>query len=499
VIGKTALEIGLWANPLQSPEVDPGIGTPLSPHHYETEFRTKSGEIGTAWLFREFVELGNGKHFVDTLLDISERKRIEEELHASREAEKEFSEHLTALSEITTELSKEEKLEALCRRVIEMGQERLGYDRLSLWFVTEDRNSIKGMFGVDVQGRITDERQSTIQLNSASLIWPVLRGQIPIQLNANARLFAGGQVVGQGMRVTAGLWDGETVIGFLSVDNLLQKRPFTDHDCEILHLYASAVGHLCSLKKAQEALTRLKEELERHVTERTAQLEFANKELDAFNYSISHDLRTPLRSLDGFSRLLQEDYRDQLDAEGLIYLERIRGASQRMAGLIDDLLRLSRLTRSEMRIVQVDLSATAQSIADDLRATNPERQVEFSIMPGLMGNVDPNLLRIVLENLLGNAWKFTERHPTAHIEFAASQEGGQTVYRVRDDGAGFDMAYVEKLFGVFQRLHSIGEFEGTGIGLTIVQRIIHRHGGHVWVEAAVEQGATFYFTLGDSG
>jgi light-regulated signal transduction histidine kinase (bacteriophytochrome) len=318
-------------------------------------------------------------------------------------------------------------------------------------------------------------------------------------LNDHATLFTNGQVVGHGMRVTAGLWDGETVIGFLSVDNLLQKRPFTDHDCELLRLYASAVGHLCSLKKAQEALTRLKEELEQRVTERTSQLELANKELDAFNYSISHDLRTPLRSLDGFSRLLQEDYRDQLDVEGLIYLERIRAASQRMAGLIDDLLRLSRLTRSEMRRVKVDLSAIAQSIAEDLRSTDPERQVEFSIQPGLVASADPDLMRIMLENLLGNAWKFTERHATAHIEFAANQEEGRTVYRVRDDGAGFDMAYVNKLFGVFQRLHSISEFEGTGIGLSIVQRIIHRHGGRVWVEAAVEQGATFYFTFEDIG
>jgi light-regulated signal transduction histidine kinase (bacteriophytochrome) len=173
----------------------------------------------------------------------------------------------------------------------------------------------------------------------------------------------------------------------------------------------------------------------------------------------------------------------------------VRAATQRMAQLIDDLLNLSRVTRSEMRHQEVDLSALALSIATELQKTQPERQVEFQITPGLVANGDGRLLRIVLENLLGNAWKFTGNHPRAHIEFGITEHSGTHAYFVRDDGTGFDMAYADKLFGAFQRLHAFHQFEGTGIGLATVQRIIHRHSGRVWAEGAVEQGATFYFTL----
>lgn len=248
-------------------------------------------------------------------------------------------------------------------------------------------------------------------------------------------------------------------------------------------------------KKAESEILRLNVQLEERVAERTAQLEATNKEMEAFSYSVSHDLRAPLRSIDGFSQALLEDYSDKLDALGQNYLQRVRAATQRMAQLIDDLLNLSRLTRSEMRYEEVDLSALVEAIATELHKTQPERQVEFAITPGLVTNGDTHLLRIVLENLLGNAWKFTGKHQKARIEFGLLHQDNTHVYFVRDDGTGFDMAYVEKLFGAFQRLHAMTEFEGTGIGLATVQRIIHRHGGRVWAESAVEQGATFYFTL----
>ncbi|MBE8999538.1 hypothetical protein G1O98_07310 [Nostoc sp. UIC10630] len=248
-------------------------------------------------------------------------------------------------------------------------------------------------------------------------------------------------------------------------------------------------------KKAESEILRLNVQLEQRVAERTAQLEATNKEMEAFSYSVSHDLRAPLRSIDGFSQALLEDYADKLDTLGQNYLQRVRAATQRMAQLIDDLLNLSRLTRSEMRSEKVDLSALVEAIATELHKTQPERQVEFAIAPGLVTNGDAHLLRIVLENLLGNAWKFTGKHQKARIEFGLLQQDDTHVYFVRDDGTGFDMAYVEKLFGAFQRLHAMTEFEGTGIGLATVQRIVHRHGGRVWAESAVEQGATFYFTL----
>ena len=230
-------------------------------------------------------------------------------------------------------------------------------------------------------------------------------------------------------------------------------------------------------------------------TKARKELEEANKELEAFSYSVSHDLRAPLRSIDGFSQALLEDYADKLDDQGREYLRRIRAASQRMAQLINDLLTLSRVTRAEIHFEEVDLSTIVENIAAELKESQPNRDVKFIIAQNVKAYGDSHLLRIVLENLLSNAWKFTSKHKNAVIEFGAKESDGKRVYFVRDDGAGFDMAYVDKLFVPFQRLHEQDEFEGTGIGLATVQRIVHRHGGMVWAEGEVEKGATFYFTL----
>jgi len=236
---------------------------------------------------------------------------------------------------------------------------------------------------------------------------------------------------------------------------------------------------------------RVDETLRRH----TAQVEAANAELDAFAYSVSHDLRAPLRGIDGFSQALLEDYADRLDDAGKNYLTRVRSASQRMATLIDDLLNLSRVTRSEMHVGPLDLSALATGIAEDLQKRAPARRVEVAIAPGLHVRADPGLMRVVLQNLIENAWKFTGKRTAARIEVGSVPHDGRPAYFVKDNGAGFDMTYVGKLFGAFQRLHGAQEFDGTGIGLATVQRVIHRHGGRVWAEGAVDDGATFYFTL----
>jgi light-regulated signal transduction histidine kinase (bacteriophytochrome) len=244
-------------------------------------------------------------------------------------------------------------------------------------------------------------------------------------------------------------------------------------------------------KQAQERVTKLNKELERHA----AQLSSANKELEAFSYSVSHDLRAPLRGIDGWSLALLEDYGDHFDKQGRQYLDRVRSETQRMGQLIDDMLQLSRLTRAEMRQEPVNLSGLAQTIAARLQETEPGRQVDFNIQAGLSARGDASLLEAVLSNLLGNAFKFTSQRAQARIEFGQTETHSQRVFFVRDNGAGFDMAYAEKLFGAFQRLHKASEFPGTGVGLAIVQRVIHRHGGRVWVEAVVNDGATFYFTL----
>ena len=234
---------------------------------------------------------------------------------------------------------------------------------------------------------------------------------------------------------------------------------------------------------------------ENEVREQSAQLQAANNELEAFSYSVSHDLRAPLRAIDGFSQAFLEDYGDRVDERGKDYLRRVRAATQRMGLLIDDLLDLSRVTRAEMRLETVDLSALAHAVVAELSKTQPSRQVEFVIADGLKVEGDSRLLRLVLENLLGNAWKFTARSARARIEFQSAERDGQIAYCVRDDGAGFDPQYAQRLFGAFQRLHTVEEFPGTGIGLATVQRIIHRHGGRVWAEGRPDAGAAFYFTL----
>lgn len=267
------------------------------------------------------------------------------------------------------------------------------------------------------------------------------------------------------------------------------NRTVTEEELELLQALAN------STSIAMENV-RVMEELEARVRARTAQLEAANRELEAFSYSVSHDLRAPLRSIDGFGKALEEDVGDTLDPSARDHLKRIRVATARMGGLIEEMLELAKVSRGDLRPQKIDVSDLARSIADDLRRQEPERQVEIVIADDLVAHGDPSLLRAVLENLLGNAFKFTSRVPDAKIELFARVEGNDYIYVVRDNGAGFNMKYANKLFAPFQRLHSEAEFPGTGVGLATVQRIIHRHGGRIWAEGTPGAGATFSFTLG---
>jgi signal transduction histidine kinase/PAS domain-containing protein len=248
--------------------------------------------------------------------------------------------------------------------------------------------------------------------------------------------------------------------------------------------------------RGEEALRRLNAELEERIEGRTEELRRINGELEAFTYSVSHDLRAPLRGIDGFSKVLMDKYAPQLDDQARHYLERVRKASQHMGQLIDDLLSLSRINRYELSRRRVDLSTMATAILSELREREPERHVESVIEPGLEAWCDLSMARVVLENLLGNAWKYTGRRDPARIEFGQAQTAVGRIFLVRDNGAGFDMRYVDKIFAPFQRLHRQAEFEGTGIGLATVQRIIQRHGGNIWAESALDQGTTVYFHFG---
>jgi len=225
-------------------------------------------------------------------------------------------------------------------------------------------------------------------------------------------------------------------------------------------------------------------------------LEHKNRELESFSYAVSHDLRAPLRRIESFGRAVQESQAARLDDAGRRYLDRVREASRQMSQLIDDVLYLARVTRAEMREQELDLSALVTLLLDRMLEAEPGRQVEIKVRPGVTVTADGQLLRIAVENLLENAWKFTSKTPAARIEFGVTNMAGEPTYFVRDNGAGFDMAYADRLFGPFQRLHPSSEFPGTGIGLATVQRIIHRHGGRVWAEGMPGQGATLHFTIG---
>ncbi len=289
---------------------------------------------------------------------------------------------------------------------------------------------------------------------------------------------------------------GVPILDHATLDrNLAFLRNFTEFVAQVGLERLRELRIAQALEKSEARVRELNDELEQRVQRRTAELGVANRELESFAYSVSHDLRSPLRGIDGWSQALLEDYGPTLDATAREYLATIRSETQRMGTLIDSLLGLSRVTRAGLDLKRVDLGALARPILERLRAENPTRRAEIVVGEGLDVVADEALMRALLENLLGNAWKFTARRDVARVELGRTTIEGESVVFVRDNGAGFDMAYASKLFTPFQRLHRVDDFPGTGIGLATVQRIIHRHGGRVWAEGQVDGGATVYFTL----
>ncbi len=285
-------------------------------------------------------------------------------------------------------------------------------------------------------------------------------------------------------------------MGEVERGNLTYKLHFSARD-ELETIASSFNAMARRLRASEETLTALNADLEERVHQRTADLEVMNRELESFSYSVSHDLRAPLRHLAGFSEALLEDYADRLDGNGRHCLERINGASRRLSQMIDAMLELSRLSRGQVQRERIDLGAMARDILDELRGAEPQRRVTVKIHDAMKAEGDARLVRVVMENLVGNAWKYSRtRRDEALIEVGTRREEEGPVHYVRDNGVGFDMTYADRLFAPFQRLHREEEFEGTGVGLATVQRIVHRHGGRVWAEATPGEGATFFFTLG---
>ena len=436
-----------------------------------------------AWFDLSIQGVPEGVFLLST--DITDRKRAEALLRARLDL---------------SELAATSDLDTLIQTALD-GAERLTHSEIGFFhFVDSDQNNLT------LQAWSTNTLRGACQAEGKGLHYPISEAGVwvdcfyaraPVIHNDYASLpHKKGVPDGHApvvRELVVPVLRGDLVVAIMGVGN--KPRDYAQRDVEVVKALASMLMDLVDRKRAEEALLELNVELEDRIRYRTAELEAANEELEAFAYSVSHDLRAPLRAIDGFAQALLEDGADQLDEQGRGHLDRVRANAQRMGWLIDDLLKLSRVTRAELRPEEVSITAVAAAVVEELGRSEPDRRVDLAIADDLTTRADPRLLEVLLANLLGNAWKFTARRSVAQIEVGATEQDGETVYFVRDDGAGFDMAYSDKLFGAFQRLHSSTEFEGTGIGLATVKRIVHRHGGRVWAEGKVGGGATFYFTL----
>ncbi len=446
LICHTAEEYNMWADTKQKDEMIHKIENREKMNNEEYAFRIKSGEIRTMLVSNEYLNLNGKVCVLVSSTDITGRKQAAEALRMSEERFRLIADNATDLIsriQMTPDI-KTDYMSPSCLRITGYKQEEFYSDpNLGLEMIhPEDREFFVKHVSSDNK---KDQKPITVRLVRKD-----------------------GQVI----------WIEQT------------HAAISNDQGEIIAMHLIA-REITERKDAEEQLKHAIANLEQS----SAQLEATNKELETFSYSVSHDLRSPLRSIDGFSQALLEDYAGSLDDTGKDYLNRLRSASQKMGELIDGLLKLSRLMRSEMHQEEVDLSTLVEEITSRLHENDPKRQAEFVIRKGLVTQGDPELLRALFENLLGNAWKFTSKSKKTRIEFGTTKNGNKTTYFINDNGAGFDMTYADKLFGAFQRLHETSEFPGTGIGLATVLRIINRHGGNIWAEGAVNKGATFYFTL----
>ena len=398
-----------------------------------------------------------------------------------------------ALAEIEMAVNQPHELQQVLDRAVAVGSEGLGTRggaSIILWDGQQENFTVSASSLPGQPAQMATER---VRRTGGASRWIVDHLQPVVVPDIREDPFRANSMLPEfGIKSYAGvplLFEGKALGVFYLMHD--QPRPFASEDVAFMEAIASRVAVAIFKVRLYEQV----QGVNRIFQQRTAELQAANKELEAFSYSVSHDLRAPLRAIGGFSNILQQEFSSRLDEKGLRYLDRIRAGADRMGALIDDMLKLSRLSRAPLNRVPVDLTLLVQGILMELQTAEPARQVEAIVAPDLKATADPTLLHAALQNLVGNAWKYTGRRPQARIKFDAFDREGERVFFIRDNGTGFDMAYANKLFGAFQRLHRSDEFEGNGIGLATVQRVIHRHGGRVWAEASVDQGATFFFTL----
>ncbi|MGQ0509205.1 MAG: PAS domain-containing sensor histidine kinase [Betaproteobacteria bacterium] len=481
MLGRTTLERGAWPDATARTRFIEMLHREGTVENFETRMRDRSGRLVTCAIWAALVELDGEPCVLASTINVTNQKSEEALIREVAEGVsgvvgepffRSLVEHMAAATH--TDM-------AIVGEIVDDGRR---IRPLAQW---RDQSLFPGA-GYALAG-------TPCELVLAKGDTVLIADEVDLQFPVDTMLREEGyrSYVGAPLRDAAG-----RQIGILSV---LSRRPLQQLErmrSLFLIFAARAQSELLRIRHEQE-IRRFSRELESRVRERTEQYEAANRELEAFSYSVSHDLRAPLRTIEGFTTLLQESLAGRLDASEQETFARVLTGVHRMRELIEDLLGLARVSRGEMTVVDVDLSAIALDVADQLRARDPGRAVAFSVEPGMRARGDRNLIRIALENLLENAWKFSARQPAASISFGATGlEGGERAYFVRDDGAGFDMRYARRLFSPFQRLHAASEFEGTGIGLATVQRIIARHGGRVWAQSAPDQGATFHFTL-DTG
>jgi signal transduction histidine kinase len=378
-------------------------------------------------------------------------------------------------------------------RIFNGVRDDLGFDRMGLFIYDASRNTMRGSFGTDRNGNMAEEWDLEFPMEGDTFFSSVVsRPDSYFFTNdyETERKLRPNHIMG-GVKYYAAVsaWAGDKPVAIICVDQLISGRQITEEQLEALRLFAGYAG--LAIENS-----RLKAELEQRVRERTTELEVANQELESFSYSVSHDLRAPLRAINGFSKILDDDFTTELNPTARGFVKKIIASGDKMGHLIDDLLNFSRLGRKPLAFQPVDMNAIVQSVLETLSVETADRQIEWILSKLPVANADPVLTQQVYANLIGNAIKYSRNRQQARIEIGSLNQNEELVYFVRDNGAGFDMQFVGRLFGVFQRLHREEEFEGTGIGLAIVKRIIQRHGGRVWAEAEVDKGATFYFTLG---